>query len=118
MHGKGDIDKETERLKVTFDLSVNEPTGIYAAANEKITVEIKGTQSIQAFIGTRSYDEEAPEKFDLKPGKNVISSPRGGILYFYNMNNEGEVTASVTKGGSHFPLFILGKHTKKIGMKC
>ncbi|PHG81137.1 putative mucin/carbohydrate-binding domain-containing protein [Bacillus wiedmannii] len=111
--GKGDIDKETERLKVTFDLSVNEPTGIYAAANEKITVEIKGTQSIQAFIGTRSYDEEAPEKFDLKPGKNVISSPRGGILYFYNMNNEGEVTASVTKGGSHFPLFILGKHTKK-----
>ncbi|MCU5596169.1 putative mucin/carbohydrate-binding domain-containing protein [Bacillus wiedmannii] len=111
--GKGDIDKETERLKVTFDLSVNELTGIYAAANEKITVEIKGTQSIQAFIGTRSYDEEAPEKFDLKPGKNVISSPRGGILYFYNMNNEGEVTASVTKGGSHFPLFILGKHTKK-----
>ncbi|PEM49650.1 putative mucin/carbohydrate-binding domain-containing protein [Bacillus wiedmannii] len=111
--GKGDIDKETERLKVTFDRSVNEPTGIYAAANEKITVEIKGTQSIQAFIGTRSYDEEAPEKFDLKPGKNVISSPRGGILYFYNMNNEGDVTASVTKGGSHFPLFILGKHTKK-----
>ena len=34
------------------------------------------------------------------------------------MNNEGEVTASVTNGGSHFPLFILGKHTKKIGMKC
>ncbi|MGE6615268.1 putative mucin/carbohydrate-binding domain-containing protein [Bacillus mycoides] len=29
------------------------------------------------------------------------------------MNNEGEVTASVTNGGSHFPLFILGKHTKK-----
>ncbi|KAA0747619.1 peptidase M60 [Bacillus sp. AY3-1] len=111
--GKGDIDKETERLKVTFDLSVNEPTGIYAEANEKITVEIKGTQSIQAFIGTRSYDEKDPEEFDLKPGENVISSPRGGILYFYNMNNEGEVTASVTNGGSHFPLFILGKHTKK-----
>ena len=33
------------------------------------------------------------------------------------MNNEGEVTA-VTNGGSRFPLFILGKHTKKIGMKC
>lgn len=29
------------------------------------------------------------------------------------MNNKGEVTASVTNGGSHFPLFILGKHTKK-----
>ncbi|PFB60146.1 peptidase M60 [Bacillus anthracis] len=110
--GKGSVE-ENNRLRVTWKLSANEPTGIYAAPNEEITIDIKGTQSIQAFIGTRSYDEEDPEEFDLKPGKNVISSPRGGILYFYNMNNEGEVTASVTNGGSHFPLFILGKHTKK-----
>ncbi|EEK70811.1 hypothetical protein bcere0007_47240 [Bacillus mycoides] len=111
--GKGSVDEENKRLRVTWKLSANEPTGIYAAPNEEITIDIKGTQSIQAFIGTRSYDEKDPEEFDLKPGKNVISSPRGGILYFYNMNNEGEVTASVTNGGSHFPLFILGKHTKK-----
>ncbi|TCJ81564.1 UNVERIFIED_ORG: carbohydrate-binding protein (putative mucin) [Bacillus cereus] len=111
--GKGSVDEENKRLRVSWKLSANEPTGIYAEPNEEITIEIKGTQSIQAFIGTRSYDEKDPEEFDLKPGKNVISSPRGGILYFYNMNNEGEVTASVTNGGSHFPLFILGKHTKK-----
>ncbi|MBF7151577.1 putative mucin/carbohydrate-binding domain-containing protein [Bacillus albus] len=111
--GKGSVEEENNRLRVTWKLSANEPTGIYAEPNEEITIDIKGTQSIQAFIGTRSYDEEDPEEFDLKPGKNVISSPRGGILYFYNMNNEGEVTASVTNGGSHFPLFILGKHTKK-----
>ncbi|OQR54196.1 putative mucin/carbohydrate-binding domain-containing protein [Bacillus sp. CDB3] len=111
--GKGSVDAEHERLRGTWKFSANEPTGIYAAPNEEITIDIKGTQSIQAFIGTRSYDEKDPEEFDLKPGKNVISSPRGGILYFYNMNNEGEVTASVTNGGNHFPLFILGKHTKK-----
>ncbi|MED3025102.1 MULTISPECIES: putative mucin/carbohydrate-binding domain-containing protein [Bacillus cereus group] len=111
--GKGSVDEENRRLRVSWKLSANEPTGIYAEPNEEITIDIKGTQSIQAFIGTRSYDEKDPEEFDLKPGKNVISSPRGGILYFYNMNNEGEVTASVTNGGSHFPLFILGKHTKK-----
>ncbi|MGG0299303.1 putative mucin/carbohydrate-binding domain-containing protein [Bacillus albus] len=111
--GKGSVEAENNRLRVTWKLSANEPTGIYAAPNEEITIDIKGTQSIQAFIGTRSYDEEEPEQFDLKPGKNVISSPRGGILYFYNMNNGGEVTASVTNGGSHFPMFILGKHTKK-----
>ncbi|MBP3970540.1 M60 family metallopeptidase [Bacillus sp. WL1] len=111
--GKGSVDEENKRLRVSWKLSANEPTGIYAEPNEEITIDIKGTHSIQAFIGTRSYDEEDPEKFDLKPGKNIISSPRGGILYFYNMNNEGEVTASVTNGGSHFPLFILGKHTKK-----
>ncbi|SIR75549.1 Putative mucin or carbohydrate-binding module [Bacillus cereus] len=111
--GKGSVEEENNRLRVTWKLSANEPTGIYAAPNEEITVDIKGTQTIQAFIGTRSYDEEGTEEFDLKPGKNVISSPRGGILYFYNMNNEGEVTASVTNGGSHFPLFILGKHTEK-----
>ncbi|HDR7490595.1 TPA: wall-associated protein [Bacillus cereus] len=111
--GKGSVEEENNRLRVTWKLSANEPTGIYAEPNEEITIDIKGTRSIQAFIGTRSYDEKDPEEFDLKPGKNVISSSRGGILYFYNMNNEGEVTASVTNGGSHFPLFILGKHTKK-----
>ncbi|UYY93645.1 M60 family metallopeptidase [Bacillus cereus] len=111
--GKGSVEEENNRLRVTWKLSANEPTGIYAEPNEEITIDIKGTQSIQAFIGTRSYDEKGPEEFDLKPGKNVISSSRGGILYFYNMNNKGEVTASVTNGGSHFPLFILGKHTKK-----
>ncbi|QWG61144.1 putative mucin/carbohydrate-binding domain-containing protein [Bacillus mycoides] len=111
--GKGSVEEENNRLRVTWKLSANEPTGIYAAPNEEITIDIKGTQSIQAFIGTRSYDEKDPEEFDLKPGKNVISSPRGGILYFYNMNSEGNVTATVTNGGSHFPLFILGKHTKK-----
>ncbi|HDR4702026.1 MULTISPECIES: putative mucin/carbohydrate-binding domain-containing protein [Bacillus cereus group] len=111
--GKGSVEEENNRLRVTWKLSANEPTGIYAEPNEEITIDIKGTQSIQAFIGTRSYDEKDPEEFDLKPGKNVISSSRGSILYFYNMNNEGEVTASVTNGGSHFPLFILGKHTKK-----
>ncbi|EMI3506604.1 TPA: wall-associated protein [Bacillus cereus] len=111
--GKGSVEEENNRLRVTWKLSANEPTGIYAEPNEEITIDIKGTQSIQAFIGTRSYDEKDPEEFDLKPGKNVISSSRGGILYFYNMNNEGEVTASVTNGGSRFPLFILGKHTKK-----
>ncbi|WP_141536985.1 putative mucin/carbohydrate-binding domain-containing protein [Bacillus cereus] len=111
--GKGSVEEENNRLRVTWKLSANEPTGIYAEPNEEITIDIKGTQSIQACIGTRSYDEKDPEEFDLKPGKNVISSSRGGILYFYNMNNEGEVTASVTNGGSHFPLFILGKHTKK-----
>ncbi|MBR9667407.1 wall-associated protein [Bacillus cereus] len=113
MPGKGSVEEENNRLRVTWKLSANEPTGIYAEPNEEITIDIKGTQSIQAFIGTRSYDEKDPEEFDLKPGKNVISSSRGGILYFYNMNNEGEVTASVTNGGSRFPLFILGKHTKK-----
>ncbi|MEC1966892.1 putative mucin/carbohydrate-binding domain-containing protein [Bacillus cereus] len=111
--GKGSVDAEHERLRGTWKFSTNEPTGIYAEPNEEITIDIKGTQSIQGFIGTRSYDEKDPEEFNLKPGKNVISSPRGGILYFYNMNNGGEVTASVTNGGSHIPLFILGKHTKK-----
>lgn len=111
--GKGNIEEERARLKVRYVLSANEPTGIYASPNEEITIEIKGTQSIKAFIGTKSYDEKGFEEFELKPGKNVISSPRGGILYFYNMNNDGEVTASVIHGGSHFPLFILGKHTQK-----
>ncbi|WP_144596809.1 putative mucin/carbohydrate-binding domain-containing protein [Bacillus cereus] len=111
--GKGSVEDEKERLKYAYEFSPNEPTGIYVEPNEEITIEIKGNQSIKAFIGTHSYDKEAPKEFDLKPGKNTIASPNGGILYFYNLNDTGEVTATVTNGGSHFPLFILGKHTKK-----
>ncbi|MDF9484575.1 putative mucin/carbohydrate-binding domain-containing protein [Bacillus cereus] len=110
--GKGNVEEERERLKQKWNLSANEPTGIYAKPNEEITIEIQGKESIKAFIGTRSYDVEGFKEFDLKPGKNVIKSPNGGILYFYNLNDSGEVTAKVEKGGSHFPLFILGKHTK------
>ena len=116
--GKGSVEENRDRLKMQFAFSPNEPTGIYAKPDEEIKVEIKGNQSIKAFIGTRAYDKEKPKEFDLNPGKNIISSPNGGILYFYNMNNTGEVTATVISGGTHFPLFILGKHTKKIGMKC
>ncbi|MDA2340469.1 M60 family metallopeptidase [Bacillus cereus] len=111
--GKGNVEEERERLKQKWNLSANEPTGIYAKPNEEIAIEIQGKESIKAFIGTRSYDVEGFKEFDLKPGKNVIKSSNGGILYFYNLNDSGEVTAKVEKGGSHFPLFILGKHTKK-----
>ena len=111
--GKGSVEEEKMRLKMQLAFSPNEPTGIYTKPNEKISIEIKGNQPIKAFIGTHSYEEAAPKEFDLKPGKNVISSPNGGILYFYNLNRSGEVTATVTNGGTHFPLFVLGKHTKK-----
>ena len=92
--------------------SPNEPTGIYAKQDEEIVVEIKGSQSIKAFIGTRAYDKEGPKEFDLNLGKNIISSPNGGILYFYNMNNTGSYS-DCYKWRYSFPLFILGKHTKK-----
>ncbi|WP_242262104.1 putative mucin/carbohydrate-binding domain-containing protein [Bacillus cereus group sp. BfR-BA-01453] len=111
--GKGSVEENRDRLKMQFAFSPNEPTGIYAKPDEEIKVEIKGNQSIKAFIGTRAYDKESPEEFDLNPGENTISSKNGGILYFYNINRTGEVTAAVTSGGTHFPLFILGKHTKK-----
>ncbi|WDL91929.1 wall-associated protein [Bacillus sp. HNR-4] len=111
--GKGSVEENRDRLKMRFAFSPNEPTGIYAKPDEEITVEIKDNQSIKAFIGTRSYDKEEPKEFDLNPGENIISSSNGGVLYFYNMNNTGEVTATVSRGGTHFPLFILGKHTKK-----
>ncbi|MCU5213294.1 putative mucin/carbohydrate-binding domain-containing protein [Bacillus paranthracis] len=111
--GKGDVTEERDRLKVDWELAANEPTGIYAKPNEEMKIKIKGDESIKAFIGTHAYDEEDPKEFDLTPGENVISSPVGGILYFYNPNNQGDITAEVTNGGSHFPLFILGNHTKK-----
>lgn len=48
--GKGSVEEENNRLRVTWKLSANEPTGIYAEPNEEITIDIKGTQSIQALL--------------------------------------------------------------------
>jgi Peptidase M60, enhancin and enhancin-like/Putative mucin or carbohydrate-binding module/N-terminal domain of M60-like peptidases len=112
LSARGNVDEVRDLQRRGFSFSPYEPTGIYAKPNESLTIEIKGNQSIQAYIGTYGYDKEAPKKYTLNPGENVISSPNGGILYFYNANDSEEVTANVKNGGSHFPLFILGKHTK------
>ena len=78
--GKGSVEENRDRLKMRLAFSPNEPR-IYAKPDEEIAVEIKGSQSIKAFIGTRAYDKEGPKEFNLNPGKNIISSPNGGILY-------------------------------------
>ncbi|MBJ8205829.1 hypothetical protein JDS91_32100, partial [Bacillus cereus] len=40
--GKGNVEEERERLNQKWNLSANEPTGIYAKPNEEITIEIQG----------------------------------------------------------------------------
>ena len=48
--GKGSVEEENNRLRVTWKLSANEPTGIYAEPNEEITIDIKGTRSIKLLL--------------------------------------------------------------------
>ncbi|HFU6610918.1 M60 family metallopeptidase [Bacillus cereus group sp. TH43LC] len=110
---KGDADEMRDLHKRRLSFSPYEPTGIYVKPNEEIVIQLEGKQKIKAYIGTYSYEKEAPMEFQLEPGENKISSPNGGLLYFYNYNNLGEVTAKVEKGGKPNPLFILGKHTTK-----
>ena len=45
--GKGDVEEERARLKQNFNLSANEPTGIYAKPNEEITIEIQGKSPLK-----------------------------------------------------------------------
>ncbi|PFL42282.1 putative mucin/carbohydrate-binding domain-containing protein [Bacillus thuringiensis] len=114
---KGDVKEIRDLHKRQFSFSPYEPTGIYAKPGEEIVIQVGGDQQIKAYIGTYSYENEnvlgGPIEFNLNPGENKISSPKGGLLYFYNYNNSGEVTAKVEQGGSTNPLFILGKHTTK-----
>ncbi|MGG0257142.1 M60 family metallopeptidase [Bacillus toyonensis] len=112
LKGKGNV-KEIKDIhrRGGFSYSPYEPTGLYAKANEKITIEVKGTQNIQAYIGTYAYDKD-PDKFTLQPGKNEISSPTGGILYLENANQKEEISVHVSSGGEKIPFFKLGKHTK------
>ncbi|MGX5529002.1 M60 family metallopeptidase [Bacillus toyonensis] len=88
------------------------PTGIYIKPNEEVTVEVSGTNKIRAIIGTHGYDKEWGKEIKLSPGTNKISSPNGGLLGLDNNQTTGTVKVKVTQGGSHIPLFELGKHTK------
>ncbi|NRR17109.1 putative mucin/carbohydrate-binding domain-containing protein [Bacillus pacificus] len=110
---KGDVEGMRELHQRQMSFSPYEPTGIYVKPGEEVVIQVEGTQQIKAYIGTYSYEKEEPKQFNLNPGENKISSSNGGLLYFYNYHNTGEVVAKVKKGGTPNPLFILGKHTTK-----
>ncbi len=108
--GLGNVWDHVGRESGFFPLSPYTPTGIYIAPNETVHVNVQGATvgtatSLSAMIG--NYNP-----ISLKVGDNVISSSNGGNLYFYNTETTGSATVEVTQGGTHFPLFQLGKHTK------
>ncbi|PFU22008.1 M60 family metallopeptidase [Bacillus cereus] len=116
--GKGSVDQIRETDRRQFRFSPYEPTGLFASPNEKITIQVDGTQNIQAYIGTFSYDgawnqDSRVKSFTLKPGENIIESPNGGMIYFYNPQQGGKIKAEVKTGGVPVPFFELGKHTKQ-----
>lgn len=118
VEGKGDSEKIRAIDRRQFKFSPYEPTGLYASPNEKITIQVEGTQNIQAYIGTFSYDgawnqDALVKSFTLKPGENTIESPNGGMIYFYNLQQSGTVKTEIKTGGTNTPLFELGKHTQQ-----
>ncbi|EOW9528153.1 M60 family metallopeptidase [Bacillus cytotoxicus] len=112
LKGKGNVDQLANMHKRAFAFSPFEPTGLCAKPGEEIVIHVEGNQNIEAYLGTHSYYGESVKR-DLKPGKNVISSFRGGPLYLANPNPTGEVKVTVLKGGVRIPYFELGKHTKE-----
>ncbi|MGE7936488.1 M60 family metallopeptidase [Bacillus paramycoides] len=116
--GKGNIEQLRDRDRRQFRFSPYEPTGLYASPNEKITIQVDGTQNIQAYIGTFSYEgawyeDSLVKLFTLKPGENTIESPNGGMIYLSNPVQGGTVKAEIKTGGTATPLFELGKHTQQ-----
>ncbi|MCM3042093.1 M60 family metallopeptidase [Paenibacillus motobuensis] len=91
---------------------IYQPTGLYAAANEQIVIDVSGDKPISAIIGTHRHDNEWAISYPLQPGINTISSPNGGLISFDNSNNEGSINVNVVSGGSPVPFFVLGKNTK------
>nr|WP_232299089.1 M60 family metallopeptidase [Bacillus cereus] len=117
IEGKGDIVQLRDIDRRQFQFSPYEPTGLYANPGEKIIIQVEGTQDIQAFIGTFSYDgswqqDSLIKSFTLQPGENTIASPTGGMIYFYNPRQGGKIQTEVKAGGVSTPYFELGKHTK------
>ncbi|WP_432207436.1 M60 family metallopeptidase [Bacillus thuringiensis] len=118
VQGKGDVKALSHLDRRAASFSPFEPTGLYAKPNEEITIDVEGNNEITAYIGAFSYNrnsqgEELVKSFTLKPGTNTIRYEGGGMIYFYNKQENGTIRTTIQKGGTPVPYFELGKHTKQ-----
>ncbi|EJP84909.1 M60 family metallopeptidase [Bacillus cereus] len=118
VQGKGDVKVLSHLDRRAASFSPFEPTGLYAKSNEEITIDVEGNNEITAYIGAFSYNrnsqgEELVKSFTLKPGTNTIRYEGGGMIYFYNKQENGTIRTTIQKGGTPVPYFELGKHTKQ-----
>ncbi|MCC2544723.1 M60 family metallopeptidase [Bacillus cereus] len=118
VQGKGDVKALSHQDRRAASFSPFEPTGLYAKPNEEITIDVEGNNEITAYIGAFSYNrnsqgEELVKSFTLKPGTNTIRYEGGGMIYFYNKQENGTIRTTIQKGGTPAPYFELGKHTKQ-----
>ncbi|EOP45430.1 M60 family metallopeptidase, partial [Bacillus cereus] len=118
VQGKGDVKVLSHLDRRAASFSPFEPTGLYAKPNEEITIDVEGNNEITAYIGAFSYNrnsqgEELVKSFTLKPGTNTIRYEGGGMIYFYNKQENGTIRTTIQKGGTPAPYFELGKHTKQ-----
>ncbi|AZJ24290.1 hypothetical protein CT694_32885 (plasmid) [Bacillus wiedmannii bv. thuringiensis] len=118
VQGKGDVKALSQQDRRAASFSPFEPTGLYAKPNEEITIDVEGNNEITAYIGAFSYNrnsqgEELVKSFTLKPGTNTIRYEGGGMIYFYNKQENGTIRTTIKKGGTPVPYFELGKHTKQ-----
>ncbi|MDT3497783.1 M60 family metallopeptidase [Bacillus toyonensis] len=118
VQGKGDVKALSHQDRRAASFSPFEPTGLYAKPNEEITIDVEGYNEITAYIGAFSYNrnsqgEELVKSFTLKPGTNTIRYEGGGMIYFYNKQENGTIRTTIQKGGTPVPYFELGKHTKQ-----
>ncbi|MDY7962721.1 M60 family metallopeptidase [Bacillus thuringiensis] len=118
VQGKGDVKALSHQDRRAASFSPFEPTGLYAKPNEEIIIDVEGNNEITAYIGAFSYNrnsqgEELVKSFTLKPGTNTIRYEGGGMIYFYNKQENGTIRTTIQKGGTPVPYFELGKHTKQ-----
>ncbi|WP_205171696.1 M60 family metallopeptidase [Bacillus pakistanensis] len=101
-------------------------TGLYASPGKDVTINVpEGVENVSVQIG--SHDDElnglsewkrVPNLVHFKklsPGKNVISSPYGGLIYFIPMMTdtpEQQVEFSIS-GAIEAPFYEIGKTTKQ-----
>ncbi|WP_157798259.1 M60 family metallopeptidase [Aeromonas cavernicola] len=114
IQGKGNA-IEIAKKQMRRSWSRYEPTGIYVTQGQQLVINLSSDANAYAFIQAyalhgsgNSWDET---QFKLVQGDNTITAPKNGILYLANENSAGSVTMSV-RGGSHFPVFEKGYHTR------
>lgn len=95
------------------------PTGVYKRANEQLIATVSATDQntypslVISDPVLQHYTHGDQDGIPLKEGRNVITDPRAGIVYFINESEKTERPPVVTiEGGVPFAFFVLGQHTR------
>lgn len=114
--------RKTELKRTMNALSASDlrSTGFYLPADTELEIRVstKTAEDARVVVGAPDADPKKkyrePREYVLKPGRNKISDPRGGVIYYQVVGDHGYLSATLGDQAEPMPYFIYGKTQESV----